>query len=120
MKESTQKRVVRAAEGVGQHAAMLGGEVEIVAGAGDVEIGVGVEAVDEGGALVAQIALHLEVGVEALGDGRRVLQIAAELALQRRLGQIGDVRRHARHRQAALGPHALLERSRRRASRDRP
>ena len=54
-----------ALEGVGQHVAVLGGEVEVVDGAGDVEIAVGVEAVDEGGALVAQVALDLEVGVEA-------------------------------------------------------
>jgi hypothetical protein len=44
--------------------AVLGGEVEIIHRAGDVEIGVGVEPVDEGAALVAQIALDLEVGVE--------------------------------------------------------
>ena len=71
MNDTTQKRVVRALEGVGQHVAMLGGEVEIVHGARDVEIGVGVEAVDEGRALMAQIALDLEVGVEAEGAWSR-------------------------------------------------
>ena len=93
---------LRAAEGVGQHAAMVGGEVEIVHRPGDVEIGVGVEAVDEARALVAQIALDLEVGVEAEGRRVAVLQVAAELALQRRLRQIGDVRGHARHREALV------------------
>ena len=99
---------------------MLGREVEIVAGAGDVEIGVGVEAVDEGDALVAQIVLDLEVGVEAIGDAAPVLQVAAELAVQRRLGEIGDVRRHARDGEAALGPQPVLAGNRRRTSRDRP
>jgi hypothetical protein len=51
-------------EGLGQHAAVVGREVEIVHGARDVEIRVGVEALDEGDALVAQVALDLELGVE--------------------------------------------------------
>src|SRR3546814_12541069 len=63
----------------------------------DLEIGVGVEALHEAGALVAQVALHLEVGLEAEGQRVAVLQAAAELAMQRRLRQIGDVRGHARH-----------------------
>ncbi len=75
-------------------------EVEIVHGAGDVEIGVGVEAIDEGRALVAEIALDLEVGVEAEAQRIAVLQGAAELALQRLLRKIGDVRGHAGHREA--------------------
>ena len=89
---------------------MLGGQVEIVHRPGDVEVGVGIEAVDEGGALVAQIALDLEVGVEAVGDAGAVLQVAAELAVQRRLRQIGDVRGHARHGEAAAGLAALSSR----------
>ena len=64
---------------------MLGGEVEIIHRPRDVEIGIGVEAVDEGAALVAQIALDLEIGVEAVGDRVAVLQVAAEFAVQRRL-----------------------------------
>ncbi len=39
-------------------------EIEVVHGARDVEIGVGVEPVDEGGALVAQVALYLEVCIK--------------------------------------------------------
>ena len=62
---------------------MIRREVEIIHGAGDVEIGIGVEAVDEGRALVAQIALHLEIRVEAEGQLLAVLQVAAELPLQR-------------------------------------
>jgi hypothetical protein len=79
---------------------MLGGQVEIVHGARDIEIAVGVEAVDEGGALVAQIALHLEVGVEAEGLGREILQAAPKLTVQGLFRKIGDVRRHARHGKA--------------------
>ena len=80
VKETRQKRVLRALEGVGEHAAMIRGEIEIIHGARDVEIGVGVEPVDEAQALIAEIALHLEVGVEAEGDLVAVLQVPAELA----------------------------------------
>ena len=109
-----------AGEGLGQPAAMVGGEVEIVHRPGHVEIGIGVEAVDEGHALVAQIALDLEIGVEAEGQRLAVLQIAAELAVQRRLRQIGDVGGHARHREALFRALAVPRNSCRRASRDRP
>ncbi len=86
---------------------MRRGQVEIVHGPGDVEIAVGVEAVDEGGPLVAQVALYLEIGVEAPGQAVP-LQLAAELSLQRRLRKVGDVRGHPRHRQALFRPHALV------------
>ena len=89
-----------ALEGVGQHVAVLGRKVEVVDGAGDVEIAVGIEAVDERRALVAQIALDLEVGIEREALGRQVLQGAAELALQRLFGEVGDMRGHARHGQS--------------------
>src|SRR6185437_7646410 len=96
----------RAAERISEGAVMLRRKVEIIAGAGDVEIRVGVEAVDENVALMAQIALDLKVGVEAVSNFAPVLQIAAELAVQRRLGQISDMRRHARDAEAALRPTA--------------
>ena len=95
----TQKRVFEPLERLGEHAAVIGGEVEIVHGAREVEIGVGVEALDEGDALVAQVALDLEIGVEREGRRVAVLELAAELPVQRRLGQIGDVRGHARDRE---------------------
>ena len=50
---------------------------------------------------MAQIALDLKVGVETVSDGVAVLQVAAEFAVQRRFRQIGDVRCHPRHREAA-------------------
>src|SRR3546814_4278210 len=81
--------------------------VEVVHRAGDVEVGVGVEALHEAGALVAQVALDLEVGLEAEGQRVAVLQAAAELAVQRRLRQVGDVRGHARHGETAVGVLAL-------------
>ena len=86
---------------------MLGREIEVIAGAGDVEIRVGVEPVDEGRTLIAQIALDLEIGVEAEGELLAVLQVAAEFAVQRRFLQVSDVRRHPRDRQPALRPLAL-------------
>ena len=98
-----------ALEGVGQHAAMVRGQIEIIHGAGDVEIGVGVEAVDEAQALMAQIALHLEIGVEAEGDLVAILEIAAELRVQRIVREIGDVRGHARHGKAFARALALVE-----------
>ena len=96
----------RAGEGVGEPPAVLLGEVEVVHRPGDVEVGVGVEPVGEADPLVAQVAFDLEVGVEAEALGRPVLQPAAELVGQARLGQVGDVRRHPRHREALLGPLA--------------
>ena len=75
----------RSPEGVGEQPAMLLGQIEIVHRAGDVEIGVGVEAIDEADPLVAQIALHLEVGVEAEALGVARLQSPAELLGQARL-----------------------------------
>ena len=93
----------RAAEGIGQHAALLRRQVEIIHGPGDVEIGIGVEPVDEARALMAQIAFDLEIGVEAIGDAVAVLQGAAELAVQRLLREIGDMGRHAGDGEAAGG-----------------
>jgi hypothetical protein len=61
---------------------VLLGEVEVVHRPGDVEVGVGVEPVGEADPLVAQIALDLEVGVEAEALGLAVLQPAAELVGQ--------------------------------------
>src|SRR3546814_3656604 len=55
-----------------------------------VEVGIGVEPLDEGPALMAQIAFDLEVRVEAVAEPFAVLQVAAELAVQRRFRQIGD------------------------------
>ena len=120
VKETTQKRVFVPRKALGEHAAVIGGEVEIVHRPRHVEIGVGVEAVDEGYALVAQIALDLEIGVE--GEGRRlaVLQIAAELAVQRRLRQIGDVRAPCAPRRGPSSGACPPRDSARRASRDRP
>ena len=51
-------------------------------------------------ALVAQIALDLEIGVEREGRVVAVLKLAAELAVQRGVRQIGDVRAHARDGEA--------------------
>ena len=64
-KLTTQNRALVAREGVGEPPAMLLGEVEIVHRPGDIEVGVGVEPVDEADPLVAQIAFDLEIGVEA-------------------------------------------------------
>ncbi len=47
VKEMMQKRVLRVAEGFRQHAAIIRRQIEIIHRAGDVEIGIGVEAVDE-------------------------------------------------------------------------
>jgi len=85
----------------------LGRDVEIVHRTREIEIRVGVEALHERDALVAQITLDLEVGIERKGGIGAVLQPTAELAVQSRVGQIGDVRAHARHRQPAARIGAL-------------
>ncbi len=64
---------------------MLGREVEIVHRPGDVEIGIGVEPFDEGASLVAQIALDLEIGVEAESDIGTILQFATKFPVQCRI-----------------------------------
>ena len=60
---------------------MLGCEIEIVGSARDIEVSIGIEAVDEGASLVAEIAFHLEVGIEAVGDGVFVLKFATEFTV---------------------------------------
>ena len=76
---------------------MIVGEVEVIHRARHIEIGIGIEAVDEAQALVAQIALDLEIGVEGEGAYLAILQVTSELALEGPLGQIGDVGCHPRH-----------------------
>ncbi len=99
----------RPLEGIGEHAVAVRREIEIVHRAGQIEIGVGIEALDEADALVAQIALHLEIGIERERRIVAVLEPAAELAVQRRVRQIGDVRAHARDREPAPRIGALGE-----------
>src|SRR4029077_19793636 len=99
----------RALKGVGEHAAMIRGKIEIIHGTGNVEIGVGVEPVYEAQALIAEIALHLEVGVEAEGDLVAVLQVPAELSVQRVVREISDMRRHAGDRESFARARALLK-----------
>jgi hypothetical protein len=54
----------------GQNPAVIGGKIEIVHGARRIKIGVRVKQFDEAPALVAQVALDLEIRVE--GEGRRL------------------------------------------------
>ena len=97
----------RAFEGVRQRSAIVRGEVEIVHRPRHVEIGVRIEALDEDRALVTQVGFNLKIRVEGKGARRAVLEIAPELAMQRALGEIGDVGRHARDAEALAGPRAL-------------
>ena len=95
--------------GIRQYAAAVLREIEIVHRAGQIEIRVGVEPLDEADALVAQIALHLEIGVERERRIVAVLEPAAELAVQRRVRQVRDVRAHAGDREPAPRVGALGE-----------
>ncbi len=88
-------------EGVREDAAVIGREIEIIHRPRQVEIGIGVETLDEGRALMAQIALDLEVGIEGKGRVVAVLELAAEFAVQGLVRQIGDMRGHARDREPA-------------------
>ena len=76
------------------------GQVEIVDGAGDIEVGIGIEPVSEADPLMAQIAFDLKIGIEAEGLGVTFLQAPPEFFGEAGFGQIGDVRRHPRHREA--------------------
>ena len=99
----------RAFEGARERSAIVRGEVEIVHRPRHVEIGVGIEAFDEDRALVTQVGFNLKIRVEGEGARRAVLEIASELAMQRALGEVGDVSRHARDAEALAGPRALDE-----------
>ena len=77
----------RILEGVGDHPVVVGSEVEIVHRAREIEIGIGVEALDERDALVAQIGFDLEIRVERKGRILAVLEFAAEFAVQRGVRQ---------------------------------
>src|SRR3546814_17771492 len=75
---------LHAAERVCEFAVMVGREVEIVHRTGDVEIGIGIEPLDERAALMTEIALDLKLRLaEVVDQVRAVLQVAAELAVPR-------------------------------------
>src|SRR5260370_37161842 len=76
-----------ALECAGQRSAVFRRQVKIIHRAGDVAAGVRVEADDKGPALVAQIALYLEIDVEPIGDGEAILASAPKLTVQGRVGQ---------------------------------
>src|SRR5206468_9542730 len=88
---------------------MVAGDVEIVHRARQIEIAVGVEALDKGRALIAQIAFDLEIRVEREGRQLAVLHPPSELAMQCRVGEIGDVPGHPRYRQPAMRMGAAFE-----------
>jgi hypothetical protein len=58
---------------------------------------------------MTQIGFNLKVRVEREGPRRAVLEIAAKLAMQRALGEIGDMSRHPRDAEAFGRPRALDE-----------
>ena len=94
-----QERRLDRLEGLDEVARRMGGDVEVVGCAGDVEVTVGVEALDEALALMFEVALDREVVVEVEVVGVLVLQVAPELAAHRLFGKIGDVREHPRRAQ---------------------
>ena len=103
--ERDQQRARRhAAHRLGERAlAGLAGEVEVGQRPRRVEIGVGVEALDERVGLVAQVALDLELGLaQRVADVVGELQPAAELVAERRRRQVGDVADHPRHAHAGV------------------
>jgi hypothetical protein len=61
---------------------MIGSEVEVVHRAGHVEIGINIEVIDGAHALVAQIALDLEISVQSEDELFPVLHAVAELVVQ--------------------------------------
>jgi len=98
----------RVPEGARQRAAMIRRQVEIIHRPGDVEIGIGVEPIHKAGALMAQIALDLEVRSEAIGDLVAILQIPIELLEQGAFRHVGDVGSHARNREPFSGPRVMV------------
>src|SRR4029079_16544715 len=70
------------AKSVGEDAAVVEREVEVIHGPRHVEIRVCVEPADESRALVAQVRLHLEIRVETEGELCPVLQLTPEFPVQ--------------------------------------
>src|SRR5258708_35212235 len=68
-------------ECIGDHAAVIARKVEIVHRARVVEIVVGVETLDAGVALLAQIALYLVTGVQREGRVVAALDLTLELTI---------------------------------------
>ncbi|CAE6960098.1 conserved protein of unknown function [Ectopseudomonas oleovorans] len=95
-------------QGLRQVAILCGGRVEVVQRLGHQQVGVGVEAAGELLALVAQVALDLELDAVEVVVELLALQATAEFLAHGVIGQVGDVADHARQHQAALGNHALL------------
>src|SRR4029079_4231116 len=88
---------------------MICREVEVIHCARDVEIAVCVEALDKDRTLMAQITLHLEVGIEAESDRGAILKLAAEFPVQRAVGQIRKMRGHARDGETAAREGAVAK-----------
>ena len=80
---SVRARHVRGRASVERAAAVLPREIEVGQRPRRVEVGVGVEALDEAVRLMAQVALDLELGIgERVADVVRELQPPAELVVR--------------------------------------
>jgi hypothetical protein len=87
-----------------QVAAVFARRVEVVERARDQQVGVGVEVVAELVALVAQVALDLELDVlRAVAQVEALRSSRPNFSFHHVVGQVGDVADHARHAQAARG-----------------
>src|SRR3546814_18423318 len=75
-------------EGCGKAPAVIFRKIEIIHGAGDVEIAVCIETIDEADPLMPQIAFHLKICVEAEAFRNASLQPTPELLRQASFGQI--------------------------------
>ena len=100
--DETEARLARP-ESIGQPSAAFVRQIKIGHGAGDIEVRIGIKPSGEAGALIAQIAFHLKIGIEAEALGLTILKAAAEFFAERRFGKIGDVRRHPRDRKSGIG-----------------
>ncbi len=98
-----------AAKRLRQHPIVIRGDVEIVHRPRQIQIAVGIEPLDEGRALIAQIAFDLKVRVEGKCRQIAILHPPTELAMQCRIREVGDMRSHPRHAEAAMRMGALLE-----------
>src|SRR5690606_36926459 len=76
--------------------------------AGEIEVAVGIEALDEGVAVVVEISLDVERGPDAGVEHGTAGGGAAEARPEAVATVIGDHRRHAGDGESLLGEHALL------------
>ncbi|OQC06736.1 MAG: hypothetical protein BWX80_01425 [Candidatus Hydrogenedentes bacterium ADurb.Bin101] len=84
-----------------------GGNIEVVHGLGDIQVGIGVEAVHKSLTLVVKIGFHVELALEMIPQLVAVAQRAPELAVHGLVGKIGDMGQHTGNGKSLAWPGTI-------------